>query len=126
MAEVRMPKLGESVTEGTIGRWLKAVGERVEKYEPLAEIVTDKVTAELPSDFSGTLTDIVIGEGETVAVGVVLGHITEEGGPSSRPAETGVSPAAPAARDAQTAPPAASAARDAQAAAPAASAAPSG
>jgi len=79
MAEVRMPKLGESVTEGTIGRWLKAVGERVEKYEPLAEVVTDKVTAELPSDFAGTLTDIVVAEGETVAVGVVLAHIAQDG-----------------------------------------------
>jgi 2-oxoisovalerate dehydrogenase E2 component (dihydrolipoyl transacylase) len=96
MAEVRMPKLGESVTEGTIGRWLKAVGERVEKYEPLAEVVTDKVTAELPSDFAGTLTDIVVAEGETVAVGVVLAHIAQDGAQAaaSSEASTGSAPAA--------------------------------
>ena len=52
--ELTMPQLGESVTEGTVGRWLKALGERVDKYEPLVEVETDKVTTEIPSPVAGT------------------------------------------------------------------------
>ncbi|MHB1629535.1 MAG: biotin/lipoyl-containing protein, partial [Bacilli bacterium] len=79
MAEVRMPKLGESVTEGTVGKWLKQVGDSVYKYEPLAEVTTDKVTAEIPSDFDGVLTAILVGENETVKVGAPLAVIAEAG-----------------------------------------------
>lgn len=70
-----MPKLGESVTEGTIGRWLKQVGDSVAKYEPLAEVVTDKVNAEIPSDFVGVLREILVGENETVKVGTPIAVI---------------------------------------------------
>lgn len=70
--DVKMPQLGESVTEGTIGQWLKAVGDPVQKYEPLVEVVTDKVTAEVPSDFEGTLMEICVAQDETVSVGTVL------------------------------------------------------
>ena len=66
MAKVRMPQLGESVAEGTIGRWLKKPGDRVEKYEPIVEVITDKVNAEVPSPFAGTLTAILAEEGATV------------------------------------------------------------
>ncbi len=66
MAKVTMPQLGESVAEGTIGRWLKKPGDRVEKYEPIVEVVTDKVNAEVPSPFAGTLTAILVEEGATV------------------------------------------------------------
>jgi pyruvate/2-oxoglutarate dehydrogenase complex dihydrolipoamide acyltransferase (E2) component len=62
-----MPQLGESVAEGTIGRWLKQVGDHVDKYEPIVEVVTDKVNAEVPSPFAGTLSAILVQEGETVA-----------------------------------------------------------
>jgi 2-oxoisovalerate dehydrogenase E2 component (dihydrolipoyl transacylase) len=79
MPEVKMPQLGESVTEGTIGKWLKQVGDRVGKYEPLAEVVTDKVNAEIPSDFEGVLTEILVQEGETVKVGTVICRIQEDG-----------------------------------------------
>lgn len=79
MAQVKMPKLGESVTEGTMGRWLKQVGDTVGKYEALAEVVTDKVNAEIPSDYVGVLTEILVGEGETVAVGVPIAVIREAG-----------------------------------------------
>ncbi len=79
MAEVRMPKLGESVTEGTLGKWLKQVGDSVYKYEPIAEVTTDKVTAEVPSDFDGVLTAILVGENETVKVGAPLAVIAEAG-----------------------------------------------
>jgi 2-oxoisovalerate dehydrogenase E2 component (dihydrolipoyl transacylase) len=60
VAKVTMPQLGESVAEGTIGSWLKKLGDRVEKYEPLVEVVTDKVNAEVPSPFAGTLTAILV------------------------------------------------------------------
>lgn len=70
--EIRMPQLGESITEGTVGRWLKQPGEKVEKYEPIIEVVTDKVDTEVPSPVSGTLLEIFVAEGETVRVGTVL------------------------------------------------------
>ncbi len=79
MAEVKMPKLGESVTEGTLGKWLKQIGDHVQKYEPLVEVVTDKVNAEIPSDFEGTLTEILVNENETVRVGTIIATIAEDG-----------------------------------------------
>ncbi|WP_303799038.1 dihydrolipoamide acetyltransferase family protein [Alicyclobacillus macrosporangiidus] len=78
MPDVKMPQLGESVTEGTIEKWLKRVGEPVAKYEPLAEVVTDKVHAEIPSDFTGVLAEILVPEGATVGVGTVICRITED------------------------------------------------
>jgi len=61
-----MPQLGESVAEGTIGKWLKQPGDTVEKYEPLLEVITDKVNAEVPSPFAGVLKEILVEEGATV------------------------------------------------------------
>ncbi|MEO6351281.1 MAG: dihydrolipoamide acetyltransferase family protein [Candidatus Limnocylindrales bacterium] len=66
MPKVQMPQLGESVAEGTIGKWLKTVGDHVDKYEPIVEVITDKVNAEVPSPYEGTLTEILVQEGETV------------------------------------------------------------
>ncbi|KRG10240.1 dihydrolipoamide acetyltransferase family protein [Staphylococcus sp. NAM3COL9] len=66
--EIKMPKLGESVHEGTIEQWLVSVGDTVEEYDPLCEVITDKVTAEVPSSFSGTIKEIIVEEGTTVAV----------------------------------------------------------
>ena len=66
---ITMPQLGESVTEGTISRWLVKVGTPINKYEPIAEIITDKVTAEVPSSFSGSIKEILAGEGDTLNVG---------------------------------------------------------
>lgn len=80
-----MPQLGETVTEGTVGRWLKKVGDSVEKYEPLLEVETDKVASEIPSPFAGTLTSILAHEGATVPVGAV---ICEIGGAASEPASS--------------------------------------
>jgi len=77
--QVQLPKLGESVTEGTIGAWLKQVGDRVEKYDPLVEITTDKVNAEVPSPLSGILIEITAQEGETLPVGAGLCLIDESG-----------------------------------------------
>ncbi|GLI09827.1 lipoamide acyltransferase component of branched-chain alpha-keto acid dehydrogenase complex [Paenibacillus tyrfis] len=76
MAEnIVMPKLGESVTEGTISKWLVNIGDQVKKYDPVCEVITDKVNAEVPSTFSGTISEIVVREGETVAVGTLICRI---------------------------------------------------
>ena len=72
-----MPQLGETIAEGTIGRWLKQVGDAVEMDEPLVEIITDKVNAEVPSPATGTLSAILVDEGETVDVGVEIAAVDE-------------------------------------------------
>src|SRR5438067_1817025 len=77
--DVVMPQMGESIAEGTIVRWIKKAGEKVERDEPLLEISTDKVDAEIPSPASGTLTEIVAQEGATVAVNSVVARIAGEG-----------------------------------------------
>src|SRR3954452_9578493 len=73
-----MPQLGESVTEGTISKWLIAVGEHVNKYDPLAEVMTNKVNAEVQSSFTGGITELIAGEGETLAVGEIICMIETE------------------------------------------------
>lgn len=70
--DIKMPKLGESVHEGTIEQWLISVGDYVDEYEPLCEVITDKVTAEVPSTVSGTITEILVSEGETVQIDHVI------------------------------------------------------
>lgn len=77
---VRLPKLGESVTEGTIGAWLKKVGEEIEKYEPLVEITTDKVSAEVPAPVSGVVARLIAEEGQTLPVGAELCVIDDGSG----------------------------------------------
>ena len=67
-----MPKLGESVHEGTIEQWLVSVGDHVDEYDPLCEVITDKVTAEVPSTVSGTITELTVSEGETVEIDTVI------------------------------------------------------
>ena len=79
---VTMPRLGESVTEGTVTRWLKKEGERVEADEPLLEVSTDKVDTEIPSPAAGVLQKIVAEEDETVEVGAELAVIGDSGGDS--------------------------------------------
>src|ERR687886_1157228 len=78
--EVVMPQMGESIAEGTITRWLKQVGDHVERDEPLFEISTDKVDAEIPSPAAGTLTEIRFKEGDTVEVNTVVAVLNGEGG----------------------------------------------
>src|SRR5690625_1531094 len=80
MAEkINMPKLGESVTEGTINTWLVKEGDHVNKYDPIAEVMTDKVNAEVPSSFTGTIKQLVAEEGETIQVGDLICYIQLEG-----------------------------------------------
>ncbi|MEU9417622.1 2-oxoglutarate dehydrogenase, E2 component, dihydrolipoamide succinyltransferase [Streptomyces sp. NPDC051000] len=126
---VTLPALGESVTEGTVTRWLKAEGERVEADEPLLEVSTDKVDTEIPSPVSGVLASIKVAEDETVEVGAELAVIDDgSGAPAPAEAETVVAetpaetPAEPApAAEAPAAPAAEAPAAEAPAAAPAAS-----
>src|SRR5689334_18748627 len=77
MADIRVPALGESVTEATIGKWFKRPGDPVAVDEPLVELETDKVTIEVPAPAAGVLSDIAAKDGETVAVGALLGQIKE-------------------------------------------------
>src|SRR5271163_162981 len=112
MTEIRVPTLGESVTEATIGRWFKKAGDAVAVDEPLVELETDKVTIEVPAPSAGVLGEISAKDGETVAVGALLGQITDgaSGGsakPAAAPAKAAAAPAAPAptAKVADKAPP---------------------
>ena len=97
MAKVTMPQLGESVAEGTIGKWLKQPGDHVDKYEPLLEVITDKVNAEVPSPFEGVLKEILVQEGETVPNNAEIAIIEEAGGTAeaAAPAKSAASAAAP-------------------------------
>lgn len=81
--EVPMPQMGESIAEGTVSKWLKKVGEAVERDEPILEISTDKVDAEIPAPAAGTLVEIAVTEGETVEVGTVVAFIDTEAAPSA-------------------------------------------
>jgi len=112
LAQIKMPQLGESVTEGTVDKWLKHEGDFVKRDEPLVEVVTDKVNAEIPSPFEGTLVKIAVTEGETVVVGAMLAQI--EVAPAAgaaaatapakavREAATGATPTGPIATEARS------------------------
>lgn len=110
--EFKMPKLGESVTTGTIGRWLKQPGDALEQYEPMLEVTTDKVDTEVSSPISGTLVEILVAEGETVEVGTPIARLsdastaTSAGGNGSAASTTmRAEPADPAAREGAGSPP---------------------
>src|SRR2546425_2055697 len=83
--ELKMPKLGESVTEGTIGKWLKQPGEKVNKYDLLVEVQTDKVNTEIPSPVSGTLKEVKVQEGQTVPIGTLLAVFDTADGETAQP-----------------------------------------
>jgi 2-oxoglutarate dehydrogenase E2 component (dihydrolipoamide succinyltransferase) len=110
MTEIRVPTLGESVTEATIGRWFKKAGDAVAVDEPLVELETDKVTIEVPAPSAGVLGEIAAKDGETVAVGALLGQINvgaAGGAKSAAPARAAAPAAAPAAAAPAAAPKAA-------------------
>lgn len=129
MAEITLPQLGETVTEGTITRWFKKIGEQVAADEPLFEVSTDKVDTEVPSPIAGVLTEIRVQEGDTVAVGTVIAVVGDAGSapapaPAATPAPASTPEPAPAAAPAPASTPAPTAApTPAPAAAPAAPAA---
>ena len=125
---VNLPALGESVTEGTVTRWLKKVGDRVEVDEPLLEVSTDKVDTEIPSPVAGVIEAILVAEDETVEVGTALVTIGTGDAPAeapAAPAEAAPAEAAPAEAPAAAAPVEAPAAEAPAAPAPAAPAVPS-
>jgi len=117
MTEIRVPTLGESVTEATIGRWFKKAGDAVAVDEPLVELETDKVTIEVPAPSAGTLGEIVAKDGQTVAVGALLGQINE-GAAGAKPAPASAKPTASAAPPPSPPAPAAAASKVAPADAP--------
>jgi 2-oxoisovalerate dehydrogenase E2 component (dihydrolipoyl transacylase) len=90
--QIKMPQLGESVTEGTISKWLVSVGDKVDKYDPLAEVMTDKVNAEIPSSFSGVIKELIAEEGDTLAVGEKICTIELEGGTTQDAPEASTEP----------------------------------
>jgi 2-oxoglutarate dehydrogenase E2 component (dihydrolipoamide succinyltransferase) len=123
MAEIRVPTLGESVTEATIGRWFKHAGDAVAVDEPLVELETDKVTIEVPAPAAGVLAEIVAKDGETVAPGALLGQIKEGAAAAAKSAPAPAAAAPPIAKPAPPPPlpqpaPAAAAAKAAPADAP--------
>jgi pyruvate dehydrogenase E2 component (dihydrolipoamide acetyltransferase) len=125
--DIVMPQMGESIFEGTITKWLKKPGDKVERDEPLFEISTDKVDAEIPSPSAGVLKEIKVGEGQTVPIQTIVGVIDAAGSAAAAPAPAKVETPAPAKAPAAAAPMAPPAARPAPAAAPVAAApAPSG
>src|SRR5437660_10025998 len=88
--ELKMPKLGESVTEGTIGKWLKQPGDKVNKYDLLVEVQTDKVNTEIPSPVAGTLKEVKVEEGQTVPIGTLLAVFdTADGEAAAQPSAAG-------------------------------------
>src|SRR5436309_14728691 len=107
MTDVVMPQMGESIVEGTLTKWLKKPGERIERDEPLFEISTDKVDTEIPSPAAGTLSEVLVEEGKTVGINTVVARIDEGGGAAAAPSKAAPAPA-PAAK-APEPPPAATA-----------------
>ena len=103
--EVVMPQMGESIAEGTITKWLKKVGERVERDEPLFEISTDKVDAEIPSPAAGTLTEVRFKEGDTVEVNTVVALLDGGGGAATTAEAPAAKPVEPEAKAEAPAPP---------------------
>src|SRR5579871_5404867 len=101
MTDVVMPQMGESIVEGTLTKWLKKPGDRVERDEPLFEISTDKVDTEIPSPAAGTLGELLVKEGETVGVGTVVARISD-GAAAPAPAAPAAAAPAPLAPAAET------------------------
>jgi pyruvate dehydrogenase E2 component (dihydrolipoamide acetyltransferase) len=96
MTDVVMPQMGESIVEGTLTKWLKKPGERIERDEPLFEISTDKVDTEIPSPAGGTLSEILVEEGKTVGINTVVARIDEAGGAAAAAKPAAAAPAEPA------------------------------
>ena len=103
--DVIMPQMGESIFEGTITKWLKKPGDKVQRDEPLFEISTDKVDAEIPAPASGVLQEIVVAEGNTVQVNTIVGTIAADGESSASAKAAPAAPPAPPKKEATSAPP---------------------
>ena len=101
MTDVVMPQMGESIVEGTLTKWLKKTGDKVERDEPLFEISTDKVDTEIPSPAAGTLGELLVQEGQTVQVNAIVARINDGGNAAAAPA----APASGSTSSPKTAPP---------------------
>src|SRR5512140_918941 len=95
MTDVVMPQMGESIVEGTLTKWLKKPGDRVERDEPLFEISTDKVDTEIPSPAAGVLSETLVQEGKTVGINTVVARINESGDGAGAQAAPAAAPAPP-------------------------------
>src|SRR3979411_441434 len=93
--ELKMPKLGEAVTAGTIGKWLKEPGDKVNKYDLLVEVQTDKVNTEIPSPVAGTLKEVKVEEGQTVPIGTLLAAFDTSDGEAAQPSASAAAPPSP-------------------------------
>src|SRR3546814_1374658 len=98
--EVKVPVLGGSITEATVGQWLKKPGEAVAADEPIVSLETDKVAVDVPSPVAGVMGDLVVTEGDTVEVGALLAYIEEGGGAPAKKEASAAAPAAPTAASA--------------------------
>lgn len=114
LTDVIMPQLAESLVSATIGKWLKQPGDSIEQYEPICELITDKVNAELPATVDGTMAELLAEEGQTVSVGEIIARIAVAG--SAAPAAAAPSPAASGDAPAPAAAPAAASGNAPQAA----------
>src|SRR5437773_4108771 len=103
VSQIKMPQLGESVTEGTVDKWLKHEGDYVKRDEPLVEVVTDKVNAEIPSPYEGRLVRISVQEGTTIPIGVEIAAIEVADGADGAPADATSEATAPTAPTASAA-----------------------
>ncbi|MEO5590008.1 MAG: biotin/lipoyl-containing protein, partial [Gemmatimonadaceae bacterium] len=104
LVDIIMPQMGESIAEGTLSKWLKQVGDEIKRDEPIFEISTDKVDAEIPASAAGVLTEILVKEGETVAVQTVVARLeTEKGAAKAATAAAAAVPASASAVPAQSA-----------------------
>src|SRR3954470_24728356 len=95
MIDVVMPQMGESIVEGTLTKWLKKPGDRVERDEPLFEISTDKVDTEIPSPAAGTLGDVLVAEGQTVGINTIVARINDGSGAVAAAPAPAIEPAPP-------------------------------
>src|SRR5271156_1503837 len=100
--EIRVPTLGESISEATVGKWFKKAGESVRADEPLVELETDKVTLEVNAPGAGVLSEIAAETGQTVAIGALLGQLSGAGAPAAAPVGAPAAKAAPAPTPATT------------------------
>ena len=94
LVDIIMPQMGESIAEGTLSKWLKKVGDEVKRDEPIFEISTDKVDAEIPAPSAGTITEIIVKEGETVAVQTVVARLETEKGAAAAATAAAAAPEA--------------------------------
>ena len=102
--KIELPQVGESVTEAVIGKWLKSPGEHIDKYDPLVEVITDKVNMDVPAPATGTLTKILASEGDTVPMGSVIAEMETDEAVTQADSRSPSVPATPSGAKSETSP----------------------